>query len=146
MALDISAEIEAFVSVAAVALNSLSASDEGMLCGSALALSMRISLGLFRLWSDSWTLLIALSRLLSSPFSAICSMDEERSKIRMTVSILDPPQPRNPPTRGRAIAKMSAAIASARQVRMMMYLSFFLPLDSREAFSRNSIAAHCTVR
>jgi hypothetical protein len=42
-----------------------------------------------------------------------------------------PPQPMRPETIGRAAARASAAMASARQVRMRMWRSFFLPRDSR---------------
>ncbi len=43
-------------------------------------------------------------------------------------------------------AKIKAAMARARQVRIRMYFSFFLPRDSREALRRKVVAAQSTMR
>jgi hypothetical protein len=70
----------------------------------------------------------------------------ERSRTRITVPTDPLPDPRNPPKRGRATAKMRAVIAKVRQIRMRICLSFFFPRDSREAFRRKLVAAQSTMR
>ena len=146
MALDINVGIELSVSVADVVLSSLRASGDGMSWVFPLALSMSMSRGEPNSLRDLLILEIALSRLLFVlPFES-CSILRDLSNTSMTVSTVPAPQPKNPPTSGRAMAKMRAAMASVRQARMMRYFSFFLPRDSRVALSKNSMAAHCTVR
>ena len=106
---------------------------------------MRTNRAAPRLFMASRTFSITSCRRGWRPSPGFDSIDAERSRTKTTVSIVPPPQPMSPEMIGLAAAKTNAAMASARQVRMRMWRSFFLPRDSRVALSRNCIAAHWMV-
>ena len=135
----------AAVSVAAVAESSARISGEGISCGLLEALSMSTKRVAPRSAMASRTLLMTIWRRESRPSPGLISMEAERSSRRTTVSMEPPPQPMRPETMGRAAARASAARPSARQVRMRMWRSFFLPRDWRAALSRNCMAAQWMV-
>ena len=135
----------AAVSVPAVAESSARISGEGISWGLFEALSMSTSRAAPRSAMASRTFLMTIWRRDSRPSPGLISIEAERSNKSTTVSMEPPPQPMRPETMGRAAASASAASARARQVRMRMWRSFFLPRDSRDALSRNCIAAHWMV-
>ena len=133
-------------SVGAVKESSGRTSGEGTSCACPVALSITTSRAASSSFMASATLVRTLFLLVTWMSFSERSMLADRSRMRTTVSTCPPPQPRNPPASGRAIAKTRAATARERIRRMRICLRRFLPRESLVALSRNCIAPHSTVR